>query len=73
MSMNCVIFLLCLVLILYFADILNEMRHQYNVLYRPDPLLQDGKYHAVDIRVRAVGDTVVRARQGYYAPRAGSR
>lgn len=50
-----------------FVNIANELRHQYNVLYRPDPYVADGKYHAIDIRVRTVGDMIVRARQGYYA------
>jgi Ca-activated chloride channel homolog len=51
-----------------FLNIVNELRHQYNVLYRPDPLVRDGKYHAIDVRVKTVGDMIVRARQGYYAP-----
>jgi Ca-activated chloride channel homolog len=51
-----------------FVNITNELRHQYNVLYRPEPLIRDGKYHAINVRVTAVGDMIVRARQGYYAP-----
>ncbi len=51
-----------------FVNITNELRHQYNVLYRPEPLIRDGKYHAIDVKVTAVGDMIVRARQGYYAP-----
>jgi len=51
-----------------FVNITNELRHQYNALYRPEPLLRDGKYHAIDIKVIIPGDFVVRARQGYYAP-----
>ncbi len=51
-----------------FVNIVNELRHQYNVLYRPEPLIRDGKYHAINVKVTAVGDMVVRARQGYYAP-----
>ncbi|MEI9814482.1 MAG: VWA domain-containing protein [Acidobacteriota bacterium] len=56
-----------------FVNIVNELRHQYNVLYRPDPLIRDGKYHAIDVRVRTVGDMIVRARQGYYAPGPDAR
>ena len=52
-----------------FENIANELRHQYNVLYRPDPLIADGKYHTVEIRVRHRRDFVVRARKGYYAPK----
>ncbi len=53
-----------------FANIENELRHQYNILFRPDPLVADGKYHPIDIRVKTTGagQTVVRARQGYYGP-----
>jgi Ca-activated chloride channel family protein len=51
-----------------FENIANELRHQYNVLYRPDPLKTDGLYHLVDIRVKDRKDLVVRARHGYYAP-----
>jgi Ca-activated chloride channel family protein len=51
-----------------FENIANELRHQYNVLYRPDPLKTDGLYHTVDIRVKDRKELVVRARHGYYAP-----
>jgi hypothetical protein len=46
----------------------EQLRHQYNVLYRPEPLKTDGLYHPVDIRVKHRKDLVVRARHGYYAP-----
>jgi VWFA-related protein len=52
-----------------FENIANELRHQYNVLYRPEPLKTDGLYHTVNIRVRGRKDLIVRARKGYYAPR----
>src|SRR3984957_2091273 len=51
-----------------FENIASELRHQYNVLYRPDPLKVDGLYHTVDIKVKGRKDLVVRARHGYYAP-----
>lgn len=51
-----------------FENIANELRHQYNILYRPDPLKTDGKYHEVDIKVKTQKNLVVRARKGYYAP-----
>ena len=53
-----------------FENVANELRHQYNVFYRPEPLNQDGLYHNVDIKVRDRKDLVVRARRGYYAPLA---
>jgi VWFA-related protein len=52
-----------------FENISNELRHQYNIFYRPDPLKTDGLYHAVDIRVKGHKDMIVRARKGYYAPK----
>jgi len=51
-----------------FENIANELRHQYNVLYRPDPLKTDGQYHPVEVKVRGRKDLIVRARRGYYAP-----
>jgi VWFA-related protein len=51
-----------------FENIANELRHQYNVLYRPEPLKADGLYHPVEVKVRNRKDLVVRASHGYYAP-----
>jgi VWFA-related protein len=53
----------------HFENIANELRHQYNIFYRPEPLRADGLYHAVDVRVRSQKNTMVRARKGYYAPK----
>ena len=50
-----------------FENIANELRHQYNLFYRPEPLNADGKYHPVQIKVKGRKDLVVRARKGYYA------
>jgi Ca-activated chloride channel family protein len=52
-----------------FENIANELRHQYNIFYRPDPLRTDGLYHAVQLKVKDRKDYVVRARKGYYAPK----
>ena len=51
-----------------FENIANELRHQYNVFYRPEPLKTDGQYHSVEVKVKTHKDLVVRARKGYYAP-----
>jgi VWFA-related protein len=51
-----------------FENIANELRHQYNVLFRPEPFKADGLYHAVKVLVKNRKDLVVRARHGYYAP-----
>jgi VWFA-related protein len=52
-----------------FENIANELRHQYSILYRPEPLLTDGQFQPVEIRVKGQRDAVVRARQGYYRPK----
>jgi len=54
-----------------FENIANELRHQYNLFYRPEPLKADGLYHPVQIKVKNRKDLIVRARKGYYA-RKGS-
>ncbi len=51
-----------------FENIANELRHQYNILYRPEPLKTDGLFHPIDLKVKGRKDLVVRARTGYYAP-----
>lgn len=53
-----------------FTNIANELRSQYNILYRPEPMRADGLYHLVDVKVRNRKDYLVRARRGYYAPGA---
>jgi VWFA-related protein len=55
-----------------FENIGNELRHQYMILYRPEPLKTDGLYHTVGIRIHGRKDLVVRARKGYYAPKGAS-
>ena len=55
-----------------FENVANELRHQYNLFYRPEPLKADGLYHSVQIKVRGRKDLVVRARRGYYARRANA-
>ncbi len=52
-----------------FANIANELRHQYNIAYRPEPLKADGLFHPVELKVKGRKDLVVRARKGYYAPK----
>jgi Ca-activated chloride channel homolog len=52
-----------------FENIANELRHQYNIFYRPEPLITDGLYHNVTLKVKSRKDLVVRARKGYYAPK----
>ncbi len=53
-----------------FENIANELRHQYNIYYRPEHMKTDGSYQAIAVHVKDRKDLVVRARKGYYAPRA---
>lgn len=50
-----------------FENIASELRHQYNIAFRPDPLVRDGSFHNLDVRVKGRKDLVVHARRGYYA------
>ena len=52
-----------------FVDIANELRHQYNLSYRPEPLSTDGLFHPVELRVKGRKDLIVLVRPGYYAPK----
>jgi VWFA-related protein len=55
-----------------FENIANELRHQYNLFYRPEPLNEDGRFHSVQIRVKGRKDLIVRARHGYFARKAAT-
>jgi VWFA-related protein len=52
-----------------FENIANELRHQYSISYRPDPLKTDGLFHAIDVRVKERKNLLVNVRRGYYAPK----
>ncbi len=52
-----------------FENIANELRHQYNLYYRPEPLKTDGSYQEIKIRVKGQKGMIVRARKGYYTPK----
>jgi Ca-activated chloride channel homolog len=52
-----------------FENIANELRHQYNISFRPEPLKTDGLFHTVDVRVKGRKELVVHVRKGYYAPK----
>jgi Ca-activated chloride channel homolog len=45
-----------------FENVAEEVRHQYNIVYRPEPLVNDGLFHRVEIRVKAHKELIVRAR-----------
>ncbi len=52
-----------------FENIANELRHQYIILYRPEPLVTDGQFHPIALRVKGHKELIVRVRPGYYAPK----
>jgi VWFA-related protein len=52
-----------------FENIANELRHQYSISYRPEPLKTDGLFHVIDLRVRERKNLLVNVRRGYYAPK----
>lgn len=52
-----------------FEDIASELRHQYNLAYRPEPLAADGAFHPIEVRVKGRKELMVHVRRGYYAPR----
>ena len=50
-----------------FANIANELRHQYFIIYSPTNFAMDGSFHKVRIKSN-VKNATVRVRSGYYAP-----
>ncbi len=52
-----------------FENINNELTHQYNISYRPEPFVSDGLFHPFDLKVKGRRDLIVRVRPGYYAPK----
>lgn len=53
-----------------FRDIQDELRAQYALSYRPPELVADGSYHEIAIDIPKHNKLKVRARKGYYAPKA---
>jgi VWFA-related protein len=52
-----------------FENVQNQLRHQYNISYKPEPLKTDGLFHRVEVRVKGRKELVVHVRNGYYAPK----
>ncbi len=52
-----------------FENVYHELRHQYIISYRPEPLTTDGLFHPIDLHVKGRRDLIVHARKGYYAPK----
>jgi VWFA-related protein len=54
------------------AELIEDNSDFYILGYYPDPLVHDGKFHGVDVKVKGHGDYRVRARAGYDAPKASA-
>ena len=53
-----------------FAQVADDIGKQYSLGYYPTNKARDGKYRSIKLEVRGLKDkTVVRARDGYYAPK----
>ena len=55
-----------------FQQIAADLAQQYVLSYYPGDERRDGRFHLIDLRVRARKDVRVRARKGYYSPKAAS-
>jgi Ca-activated chloride channel family protein len=55
-----------------FQQIAADLAHQYVLSYYPGDERRDGRFHAIDLRVRSRKDVRIRARRGYYSPRASN-
>jgi VWFA-related protein len=52
-----------------FQQIAADLAQQYVLSYYPGEERRDGRFHVIDLRVRARKDVRVRARKGYYSPK----
>jgi len=57
---------------LAFQQIAADLAHQYVLSYYPGDERRDGRFHVIDLRVRSRKDVRVRARKGYYSPKASN-
>lgn len=55
-----------------FTEIQDELRSQYAIAYKPADFLSDGRYRTINIEATGRKNLRVRARRGYYAPKAGT-
>ena len=55
-----------------FQQIAADLAQQYVLSYYPGDERRDGRFHVIDLRVRTRKDLRVRARKGYYSPKASN-
>jgi Ca-activated chloride channel family protein len=52
-----------------FAQIAEELRHQYTIGYRPANLVRDGRWRALEVKLATRPELTARARKGYRTPK----
>jgi Ca-activated chloride channel family protein len=55
-----------------FQQIAADLAQQYVLSYYPGEERRDGSFHLIDLRLKSRKDVRVRARKGYYAPKAAN-
>ena len=55
-----------------FLQIAADLAHQYVLSYYPGVERRDGRFHNIDLKVRTRKDVRIRARRGYYSPKASN-
>jgi len=55
-----------------FQQIAADLAHQYVLSYYPGNERRDGRFHNIDLKVRSRKDVRIRARRGYYSPKAAN-
>lgn len=55
-----------------FLQIAADLAHQYVLSYYPREEPRDGRFHSIDLRVKSRKEVRVRARKGYYSPKASN-
>lgn len=55
-----------------FQEIAADLAQQYVLSYYHGEQQRDGRFHAIDLRIKSRKDVRVRARKGYYAPKGAS-
>lgn len=55
-----------------FLQIAADLAHQYVLSYYPGDERRDGRFHNIELRVKARKDVRIRARRGYYSPKASN-
>lgn len=53
-----------------FEQIAADLAHQYVLSYYPGDERRDGRFHVIDLRIKSRKGVRVRARKGYYSPKA---